>query len=199
MMLLTVWEDNGSGEPGEILYQDDFFTPHSPEYGASKNEFRYYEFVNTEYPAQIVVGKKFYVGWEQVESQTLNIGMDRNTDSGTNIKFNVGGSWITSSQSGSLMIRPVFSTAINNTLELEDAERKEFDIRMYPNPTNNMVSFNGLPDSFEIIVYDMSGRVVALDNNMSNIDVSYLQNGVYLVNVNNENGSTIFSEKLIKQ
>jgi hypothetical protein len=34
---------------------------------------------------------------------------------------------------------------------------------------------------------------------MSNIDVSYLQNGVYLVNVNNENGSTIFSEKLIKQ
>jgi hypothetical protein len=198
-MLLTVWDDNGSGEPGDILYQDDFFTPHNPEYGASKNEFRYYEFVNTEYPSEIVVGEKFFIGWEQIESQTLNIGMDKNTNSAQNIKFNVGGSWITSSQTGSLMIRPVFSTAINNTLSLEDAEPLDYNINMYPNPTSNMVSFNGLPDSYEIIVYDMSGRVVALDNNISAIDVSYLQNGVYLVNVNNESGSTIFSDKLIKQ
>lgn len=197
IMLLTIWNDN-DGVPGDILYQDDYFTPHYPEYGASKNEFRYYTFVNTDYPSEIVVPEKFYVGWEQIESQTLNIGMDRNTNSGSNIKFNVGGEWITSSQEGSLMIRPVFSTAINHTLNIDEENISE-NISMYPNPTTEVVSFSGLRGDFEVSVYDMSGRLVALDNNMRSIDVSNLQTGVYLVNVNDQNGNSIFSEKLIKQ
>ncbi|MCH2225942.1 MAG: hypothetical protein MK066_14325, partial [Crocinitomicaceae bacterium] len=115
IMLLTIWDDN-NGVPGNVLYQDDYFTPHYPQYGWSKNEFKYYEFLNQDYPSAIPVPKKFYVGWEQIESQSFNVGMDRNIDNGLKIKFNVSGTWLTSSQSGSLMIRPVFSTAINYTL-----------------------------------------------------------------------------------
>jgi Secretion system C-terminal sorting domain len=197
IMLLTIWDADSEGNPSTILYQDDYFTPSYPQYGASKNEFKYYEFSNPDYASEIVVPEKFYVGWEQIESQTLNIGMDRNTNSGQEIKFNVGGSWITSSQEGSLMIRPVFSTAINHTL----GEREEPNqiISMYPNPTKDIISFSGLSGDYQISVYDMSGRLAISESNSTNLNADFLTNGVYLVNITDASGNTIFSEKLIKQ
>ena len=38
IFLLTVWEDSAN-EPGQIIYQDDFFSAHSPEYSGSKSGF----------------------------------------------------------------------------------------------------------------------------------------------------------------
>ena len=197
VMLLTVWSDNG-GVPDQILYQDNFFQPHFPTYGGSKNEFRYYEFVNPDYPSKISVPQKFYVGWEQIDSQSLNVGMDRNIVNNSKIFYNVGGSWIGSSQPGSLMIRPVFSTAINNTLRLVD-EKIETDVNMYPNPTSNNVSFSGLPDSYDIVLYDMSGRMVYAESNNNTLDISFLQNGIYIVDIRNEDGQPVFTDKLIKE
>jgi hypothetical protein len=196
IFLMTVWTDD-NGEPGDILYQDDYFFPHYPEYGGAKNEFRYYEFVNPAYPSEIVVPQKFHVGWEQIESQTLNIGMDRNIDNGMHIQYNVNGTWVTSSQEGSLMIRPVFSTGINHTLSFR--EDLDSTIEMYPNPTTNEVNFNGLKGKYTISVYDMSGREVAQEGDLPSVTVAHLQNGVYLVNIIDFNGETVFTEKLIKQ
>lgn len=196
ILLLTVWADD-NGEPGDILYQDDYFLPHYPEYGWSKNEFKYYEFVNPAYPSTIEVPEKFYVGWEQIESQSLNIGMDRNTDSGQRIRFNTGGSWATSSQQGSLMIRPVFSTGINHTLGL-DQETDEAVIELYPNPSAENITLRGKAQNEMVRLFDMSGRLV-IESMSNQIDVSALTNGVYIVNVTDENGSTTFTEKLIKQ
>lgn len=197
VMLLTVWDDNG-GVPGQVLYQDNFFDPHYPTYGGSKNEFRYYKFVNPDFPSQIPVPQKFYVGWEQIDSQSLNVGMDRNIVNNSKILYNVGGSWINSSQPGSLMIRPVFSTAINNTLKIVN-ERIEADVTMYPNPASNRISFSGLPDSYNITLYDMSGRMVYSEANNNELDVSYLQNGVYLVDIRDETGISLYTNKLIKE
>ena len=196
VMLLTVWEDD-NGKPGNVLYQDDFFLPHYPEYGGSKNEFRYYEFVNPSYPSSIPVGTKFYVGWEQIDNISLNIGMDRNIINNDKIFYNVGGNWIQSSQPGSLMIRPVFSTAINHTLSVED-EREAYNISMYPNPAQTNVFFSGLSGNYSINIYDLSGRVVRSEFDMSSIDISELQGGVYIVDIRDSQGISIFSEKLIK-
>jgi hypothetical protein len=197
IMLLTVWDDI-NGEPGNILYQDDYFTPHHPEYGWSKNDFAYYEFVNTDYPSQIAVPEKFYVGWEQVDSQSLNVGMDRNTDSGSKIRFNTSGSWSTSSQAGSLMIRPVFSTAIDYTLNDSEIDIAT-DITMYPNPANDVVYLDGLRGDCTIMLFDMSGRIVSAEENTNMLDLSFFENGIYIVDVKDENGVTVFSDKLIKE
>jgi hypothetical protein len=205
ILLLTVWDDN-NGEPGNILYQDDFFIPHYPEYGGSKNEFKYYKFLNPNYPEFIAVPEKFYVGWEQIESQSLNIGMDRNTDSGSKIKFNVGGNWVTSSQQGSLMMRPVFSTNINYTLGIDGPQEEvlsrpseAIEVIMYPNPAQNEISFNGLPDDVNVFLFDMSGRQVLQTQENFSVDISFLESGVYLVEVQDAFGVSLLSEKLIKE
>lgn len=197
VMLLSVWDDN-NGVPGNLLYQDNYFLPHYPQYGGSKNEFKYYEFVNPDYPSVIPVPKKFHVGWEQVESQSLNIGFDENIDRASNIHYNVSGNWITSSLSGSLMIRPVFSTNINYTLRDEEFF-KEVAINMYPNPTSGDVNLQGLPSESEILVYDLSGRAVYSVSNQSQFNLGFLESGVYIVKVVDAEGKSIFTEKLIKE
>lgn len=196
IMLLSVWDDN-NGEPGDLLYQDDFFLPHFPSYGGSKNEFKYYEFLNPSFPSTIPVGEKFYVGWEQVDNESLNIGMDRNIVNNSKIWYNVSGSWIQSSQPGSLMMRPVFSTAINNTLSLDERDVDQMDITMYPNPATDKVAFNGLEGDFAISVYDMSGRKVLEQSNTALVDIAFLQSGVYVVDIRDKSGLSLFSDKLI--
>jgi Secretion system C-terminal sorting domain len=197
VMLLTVWADD-NGVPGTVLYQDDFFQPHFPSYGGSKNEFKYYTFVNPNFPSVIPVNQKFYVGWEQIDSESLNVGMDRNIVNTSKIFFNTGGSWIGSSQLGSLMIRPVFSTAINNTLSVENEDFIS-EVNMFPNPAINRVSFDGLEGQFAVSIYDMSGRLVYSQMNSSVVDIEFLQKGVYIVDIRDESGLSLFSDKLIKQ
>lgn len=201
IMLLTVWADDGNGSPGDILYQDDFFQPHYPTYAGYKNGYVFYDFVNPAYPSTIPVPEKFYVGWEQIDAQSLNVGMDRNTVNNDKIQYNVGGSWITSSQAGSLMIRPVFSTNINHTLSIEEreVEMEELNIVMYPNPAKEMVSFNGLPDDYVVSMYDMSGRLVFSEQQESTVDISFLQNGIYVVDIRDLSGVSLYTEKLIKE
>ncbi|MBD3635755.1 MAG: T9SS type A sorting domain-containing protein [Crocinitomicaceae bacterium] len=200
IMLLTVWDDN-NGEPGNILYQDNFFLPHYPSYGGSKNEFKYYEFVNPDYPSAIPVDQTFYVGWEQIDSESLNIGMDRNIVNNSKIFYNVGGSWNQSSQPGSLMIRPVFSTAINHTLSIENNEpepKRNTLPSMYPNPATNAVTFTGLSGTYNISFYDMSGRLVLSEQNRAVVDITSLQKGVYFVDVRDQSGISLYTNKLIK-
>lgn len=199
ILLLTVWGDK-DGQPGEILYQDDFFTPHYPQYGGSKNAFAFYSFTNPDYPSRIAVPSKFYVGWEQIDSQSLNVGMDRNTDSGTSIWYNFDGSWMTSAQRGSLMIRPVFSTAIDYTLgAVPVAHPPKEAVRCYPNPVANTLHFDGLQAGDAVHLYTLQGREIAVQQHGSQISTQTLARGVYVVTVENEAGAVLFSDKLIKQ
>ncbi|UKN01004.1 T9SS type A sorting domain-containing protein [Paracrocinitomix mangrovi] len=198
VMLLTVWDDN-NGEPGDILYQDDYFQPHYPEYGGSQNEFRYYEFLNPNFPSVIPVGETFYVGWEQIESQNLYVGMDRNIIKNEKMFYNVSGSWIGSSSAGCLMIRPVFSTSINYTLGEERIEEQVEEIVMFPNPANEQVSFNGINKDCIVSFYDMTGRLVMSTENVSGIDVSSLIDGIYLVDIRDLNGVSLYTDKLVKK
>ncbi|MEX1001003.1 MAG: T9SS type A sorting domain-containing protein [Crocinitomicaceae bacterium] len=198
VLLLTVWDDN-NGQPGDILYKDDFFAPHYPEYGASKNEFKYYTFANPDYPSVIKVPKKFYVGWEQIESKSFSLGMDRNIVNNSKIQFNVGGSWITSSQEGSLMIRPVFSTNIDHTLDLTENSESGETIVMFPNPASEHLSFSGQMEGNTVSIYDISGRLVLQQALNTRIDISFLQKGVYVVNITDNSGVPLFTEKLIKE
>lgn len=208
LFLLTVWEDS-AGQPGKILYQDDYFSSHSPIYDGSKNGFRYYDFTNDVYTVDVpgepngrkgipLTGRKFYVGWEQIEDFSLMIGLDWNIDSGDKIYRNVSGTWLTSSFDCSLLIRPVFSTGLNYTLN-NKAEEENLTINMYPNPAENRVFLNNTPENFQLMVFDLSGRILFNDFNQKEVDLSDYVSGVYIVNVLDEDGVNIFSGKLIKR
>ncbi len=193
--LITIWADDG-GEPGDIIYQDDYFNTNSPVYGG-KNGFHYYEFQDGQ---SIIVPETFYVGMEQIDQDPLNIGMDMNIDNSEKIFFvNSSGVWVNTSNEASLLIRPVFSTALNYTLSENSVEMPQQDISLYPNPANSIANISGITaDFFTVTIYDMSGRVVLVSTD-SQFDISELNKGVYLVDVRDENNESLFTEKLIKE
>ena len=194
--LLTVWDDN-AGQPGTILYQDDYFNTNHPEYSGALNGFRYYTFQDQQ---SVAVPQTFYVGWEQIDAVSLNIGMDLNIVNNSKNFRNVTGTWVTSSYPGSLMMRPVFSTGLNYTLANPEAVADvESQVSLYPNPASDQVWITGPEDEFTVTVFDMTGRMILSFANETSFDISGFNPGVYLVDIRDQNGLSLYSGKLIKQ
>jgi len=194
VFLLTVWDDN-LGQPNNIIYQDDYFNTSSPNYSGSINGFKYYTFQDGQY---VKVPATFYVGWEQIEAEALNIGMDRNIDNGSKIFRNVTGVWQTSSQAASLLIRPVFSTGLNNTLSDREIEVAPH-ISIFPNPAQHFFNIVGVNENFTTTLFDLSGRNVYQSKNEITIDIVDLNSGLYVVDIRDENGLTLYTGKIIKE
>ena len=192
VFLLTIWEDN-NGEPGNIIYQDDFFDPHYPDYAAAKGQYHYYKFNGNQH---IPVPKTFYVGWEQIEDENMYIGFDLNNNNIDKIFYNSGGNWVNASFPGSLIMRPVFSTGLNHTLSTD--YHKVDNINMYPNPVNNVLTVDGLSDGDHIRVFDITGKMM-ITSYQSTLDCSMLTSGFYIVSVYNNAGDVVSTQKLIKE
>ena len=200
VFLLTVWADN-AGIPGDIIYQDDYFESHSPIYSGSIEGFKYYTFTRDLYlvDSYLPVDEIFYVGWQNISEQSLNIGLDWNIDNSDKVFRNTSGVWLNSAFDMSLLIRPVFSTALDYTLSNPRENTAEVNpITIYPNPTSDLVNISGLPENSLISIYDMSGRLVKTVANESQLTLEDVVSGVYLVNITNEQSETIYSSRIIK-
>jgi hypothetical protein len=192
IFLLTIWEDN-NGEPGDIIYQDDFFNPHFPIYSGKKNSYKYYTFNNDQ---SVAVPETFYVGWEQISNTSLYVGMDMNNDNSDKIFYNIGSNWVNTSFPASLIIRPVFSTGLNSTLSA-DEKITDIDISIYPNPTQELITISGLSSNERVELRDLSGRIM-MTSTEKTINLNSFANGVYIISVYNDNNQLIYSDKLIK-
>jgi hypothetical protein len=192
LFLVTVWDDN-NGVPGNVLYEDDAFFPNNPVYGDETNQFHTYYFSDT---MKVPVGEKFHIGWRQLDPERLNLGLDRNIDRSETIRFSVDGgfTWLTSPFSGSAMIRPVFSTALDTILSSNSLKTEE-KVILYPNPTSQYLNIAGLVNSADIELYDSSGRIL-LKSTSTQIDMSEFRNGIYFVRIPTISEKTY---KVIKQ
>ena len=196
--LLTIWSDN-AGKPGAIIYQDDYFNTQSPEYSGGINGYRYYTFMGEQH---VKVPQTFYVGWEQIGSVSMNLGLDRNIDNSDKIFLNTNGTWINSSNDASLMIRPVFSTSLNYTLGNGNQSLKEEEktaVLIYPNPAKELINIQINATDFTVNLYDLTGRIVSTVFNEYQIDIADLQTGIYVVDIRDTNGVSLYSGKLIKE
>src|SRR5690554_2395165 len=198
LFLLTVWGDD-NGEPGAVLYEDEFFYPRLPEYTHGRNVFKTYYFKDT---MRVGVGETFYIGMRQIDEERLNIGFDANHDNSDKVFWSIdgGGNWYNASYSGSVMMRPLITSKMDYQLGLPDftVEEIDLDFTVYPNPTNSIVNFEVMnpstSTSFEI--RDLNGRVVKHITDQVQTDVSDLQSGIYLVN-RLENKQIIKTKKLV--
>lgn len=69
---------------------------------------------------------------------------------------------------------------------------------LYPNPANHIVHVKSTSISpFQVSIFDIQGRKIASRSNESSIDVSALQNGIYMIQVNN--ALTSITQKFIKE
>ena len=80
--------------------------------------------------------------------------------------------------------------------------KSNLDIIMYPNPSNSIVTFNSTEERInKITIVSLDGKQVInqLVNNLNEfqLNVSVLENGIYIVSVETKEGKT-HTQKLIK-
>jgi hypothetical protein len=186
LFLLTIWDANGAGgAPGTVIWQNTSLS--TPVYVSENNGF--YEYA---LDAKIVVNGNYYVGWQQIDVEKLNIGFDLNTNTQSKIYYNVTGSWANASFAGSLMMRPVFACGIDYLAGVEENfEEAESEIVLYPNPSQNyfMIRSSEVPEHVEML--DLSGRTVLSEdlNGKTEVNVNDVAEGIYLVRITFTDGS----------
>ena len=81
-------------------------------------------------------------------------------------------------------------------------------IKIFPNPisTENIFSINGLnpSDHYDLKVVSLEGKVVKelknkMSEDISKIEVSNMQSGIYFVNISNLDNQLVFNKKIIKK
>jgi len=103
----------------------------------------------------IPVSGTFYVGFTQFTNDFLQVGLDKSTNFGDRIFYNVGGGWVQNTEvSGSLLIRPHVSLTGKDSGSIDTTT----SLRIYPNPTVNEVQVEGEFSSLRVV--DTFGREV---------------------------------------
>ncbi|MEX1192637.1 MAG: T9SS type A sorting domain-containing protein [Brumimicrobium sp.] len=201
LFLISVWDDNG-GQPGSLLYEDEFFYPRQPKYTSDRNKFTNYYFKDT---AKVAVGKTYYIGMRQIDEERLNIGFDMNHDFSDKIFWSVdgGGQWYNASFEGALLMRPVVTSKMDYQLGVKEFSSPEkennYDFTIYPNPTSNFFQVKtNFEDGSQVNITDLNGRLIKTESDGSQIDISDFDSGIYLVTLIRE-GQPLKTKKLVVQ
>jgi hypothetical protein len=141
----------------------------------------------------LIVTDSFYVGYSQSSNYYIPVGFDVNTDSHDNIFYNVSGNWIAFSDTGSLMIRPVFGSTVSLPTGLVNSNVSVLDCDVFPNPGTGVFHISG--DVKRISITDLSGRVVFekefSNSGLNEFDASSLPEGFYLMRIFNDKASGV--------
>jgi hypothetical protein len=144
------------------------------------------EFVNYKLSEPIGVSNPFYLGWRQRSSNRIDVGLDKNNDTGNRIYFNVGEVWQQNvSVNGSLMIRPRIGKGSGIVTGAENSISENY--KAYPNPSAD--GFFTVKGKFQQTqLSDQFGRPLAqqlihqIENHLQ-IDLSHQARGMYLLKI----------------
>lgn len=70
------------------------------------------------------------------------------------------------------------------------------DVNLYPNPTNGVINVKG-ENIINVVVRDLTGKIVLDANNTQNIDLTGLENGTYMITVVGTTGTVTKSIQLL--
>lgn len=177
-------------EPEDLIYKKRFKVEYTDGY------YKYHTF---DLDTNLILANEFYVGFEQITSDNLNIGYDLTNDSKNYTYYNIGMGWLPTIYSGSLMIRPEFG--VNKLTGVNVVKPVHEFFSLYPNPSNgSIVNIDYAvqdPINAEIEIYNITGQLMFKQRFEKQIDVSQLIRGVYLVRMIDKNHSQIQTKKLI--
>lgn len=87
---------------------------------------------------------------------------------------------------------------LENNLSVDSNKLNAFKI--FPNPTNDVIFIQSNFNQFDAHIFNIQGQAILQKSNLNNndtIDLSFLSNGVYFVQIHAENQSKVF--KIVKQ
>jgi len=94
---------------------------------------------------------------------------------------------------------------LNSTVGVQDVEKLNSTVQVYPNPVQNQLNFilNSSNKNISYSIFNMEGKMMlhkelnaAVQNEIESIDVSTFAAGQYIIQVNN--GETIATQKFVK-
>jgi len=95
-------------------------------------------------------------------------------------------------ENGELIVIPILAGVedVNNIAKF----------KLYPNPTSDIFSLNLPEDSYQLLIFDINGKLVRKSNAKANHqeDVSDLSKGIYFVQIKNVNSNASAIQKLVK-
>lgn len=191
---IMVWQSITPGTTKEIVL-DTLFD--SPKYIDTANGLFTYKLTQ---PLLLPAGK-FYIGWQQIEDDLLNIGFDVNDTLGRQhayyTNYQDGGNWTQSRFKGAVMIRPLTGKPLTFKWIYPPAkpvvEKIASALSIFPNPLSDYLDLravDGIMPEVRMEIYNYMG-VKLLEKNYENkpINVQSLNNGFYILRViNKENG-----------
>ncbi len=169
--ILTIWDDK-NGLPENILYSEIVSPVHT------SNGLYHTYFIDQ--PIKIV--GVFYVGWQQITDDLLNIGLDKNNEANNYMFYDAGNGWSVSSFSGSWMIRPVLSWE-KIVSEISNVNIK---LKVYPNPVSSEIFIETSSFDNVISIYSIQGKLirnVTINSNKTKINIDDLSTGVYFLEI----------------
>jgi len=93
-----------------------------------------------------------------------------------------------------------YCDSINVTLSIPDAAAYR-NLRIYPNPTKDYLSIDGLPANTELSLYNIVGQKISTKiavNATEQINLNGLAAGLYLLQIKDEDGN-VYSAKVVKE
>ena len=183
---LKIWS---SLSPENVVYEQSGF--YNPTYSFTNELVTF----NLDYPIYLPAGT-YYFGYQNITEDFLTIGYDLNLDNSNKVFFNAEGIWENSNYAGSLMIHPVFKYDDEVVIGINEITKTDSERLIYPNPSTGIIFLNKITP-VQILVFDVFGKkVVELPKAVYNkIDLSHLSNGVYFLNISDNNTSQV--EKII--
>ncbi|WP_121667942.1 T9SS type A sorting domain-containing protein [Mesonia aquimarina] len=92
-------------------------------------------------------------------------------------------------------VDPTFYDAAECTLSLKQAE--EIEVALYPNPTENTFQLQTQTEVQKVELFSLQGKKIAQFSSQENYDISFLETGIYFVEVSSINSSQTL--RLIKK
>ena len=190
---LLVFQDN-NGKPGEIVLRQQNLEP--------KWNDGLYKFYTYLFDEPKVLSGTFYIGWEQFESGSLNVGFDTHANSANNLFYTADDVWFQSSFEGSLMMRPIIgSIGGEYVFGTDENKTHTSNIKLFPNPAQTKFSLDltNVSNTEEAIIsiYNIYGSKVFWQKGIKgSFNISNLSRGIYIVKITD--GKSVFSSKLIK-
>ncbi len=196
-MLLDIvaWRSIDAGNTGveddtlAFLPQQEIYFRQDGRYGFSLYEFE----------TPIPVSDSFYVGFVQTDQRNTQVGLDVSKANNDKMFVFANQVWSQSSVEATPMIRAVLGpTDIDLPASIvEYGATEEQTLLVYPNPVRSELSIgNGVQD--QVYVFDLNGQVVAAEMDTETIDVSNLQQGMYIIKAVSADGLNVSTGRFVK-
>jgi len=189
---IKIWKQlEGINNTGETIeYEEARIELESPQYIYEANGFSTYVL---ETP--LALTDTFYIGIQQDGSAEMTMGFDMNNNSNDKLYYNIAGAWNQSNIEGALMIRPVMNNSpVIAALDNSNNLTLTFDFSIFPNPAKNQINVKTANNNIQTIeILSIIGQQLinstAIEG-LTNIDISSLIQGVYLLKVIDKNGNS---------